>query len=54
MNSNYKIIKFNKNKFEKIDDLISIEEPLEISLRYKHQNKWLTTSYPFILILIFK
>ena len=44
MNSNYKIIKFNKNKFEKIDDLISIEEPLEISIKYKDQNEWVTTS----------
>ena len=44
MNSKYKVIKFSKNKFEKIDDLISIEEPLEISLRYKDQDKWLTNS----------
>ena len=38
MNSNYKVIKFKKDKFEKIDDLISIEEPLEISIKYKDQN----------------
>ena len=44
MNSNYKVIKFNKNKFEKIDDLISIEEPLEISIKYKDQNKWVANS----------
>ena len=44
MNSNYKVIKFKKNKFEKIDDLISIEEPLEISIRYKDQNEWVTSS----------
>ena len=44
MNSNYKVIKFKKNKFEKIDDLISIEEPLEISIKYKDQNKWVTSS----------
>ena len=44
MNSKYKIIKFKKNKFEKIDDLISIEEPLEISIKYKNQNEWLTSS----------
>ena len=44
MNSKYKIIKFKKNKFEKIDDLISIEEPLEISLKYQYQNKWVTSS----------
>ena len=44
MNSKYKIIKFKKNKFEKIDDLISIEEPLEISIRYKNQNELMTNS----------
>ena len=44
MNSKYKVIKFNNNKFEKIDDLISIEEPLEISLKYQYQNKWVTSS----------
>ena len=44
MNSKYKVIKFKKNKFEKIDDLISIEEPLEISIKYKDQNEWVTRS----------
>ena len=44
MNFKYKVLKFKKNKFENTDDLISIEEPLEISLRYKNQNKWLNNS----------
>ena len=44
MNSKYKVIKFKKNKFENIDDLVSIEEPLEISIKYKNQNEWLTSS----------
>ena len=44
MNSKYKVIKFKKNKFVKIDDLISIEEPLEISIKYKDQNEWVTSS----------
>ena len=44
MNSKYKVLKFKKNKFEKTNDLISIEEPLEISLKYKDQDKWLTNS----------
>ena len=44
MNFKYKVLKFKKNKFENTDDLISIEEPLEISLKYKDQNKWLTNS----------
>ena len=44
MNSKYKVTKFKKNKFEKFDDLISIEEPLEISIKYKDQNEWITSS----------
>ena len=44
MNSKYKVIKFKKNKFEKIDDIVSIEEPLEISIKYKNQNEWVTSS----------
>ena len=44
MNSKYKVIKFRKNKFENVDDFISIEEPLEISLKYKEQNKWVQNS----------
>ena len=44
MNSKYKVIKFKKNKFENVDDFISIEEPLEISLKYKEQNKWVQNS----------
>ena len=42
MNSKYKILKFNSNKFEKLEDLISIEEPLEISLKFKEKDKWVT------------
>ena len=44
MNSKYKVLKFKKNQFENTDDLISIEEPLEISIKYKNQNKWKTYS----------
>ena len=44
MNSKYNVLKFKKNKFENTDDLISIEEPLEISLKYKDQDKWSTNS----------
>ena len=51
MNSNYKVIKFKKNKFEKIDDLISIEEPLEISIKYKEQNEWVTRSVSYDYLL---
>ena len=42
MHSKYKVNKFKSNKLEKIDDLISIEEPLEISLKYKNENKSIT------------
>ena len=44
MNSTYKVIKFKKNKFENTDDFISVEEPLEILLKYKDHDKWLTNS----------
>jgi len=44
MNSKYKITKFIKGKLKKIEDLISIEEPLEISLKFKDKEKWITQS----------
>jgi len=40
MNSKYKVSKFKSNQIENVVDLISIEEPLEISIRYKDQDKW--------------
>ena len=40
MNSKYTVLKYNSKKFETIDDLVSIEEPLEISLRFKEKNNW--------------
>ena len=44
MNSKYKVFKFKKNKFKNTNDFISIEEPLEILLKYQNQNKWVTSS----------
>ena len=44
MNSKYKVTKFIKGKLEKIEDLISIEEPLEISLKFRDKGKWITKS----------
>ncbi len=44
MNSKYKVTKFKKGKFNNTEDLISIEEPLEISLKYKDNEKWITKS----------
>ena len=40
MNSKYKVLKFNSNKFDNVEDLISIEEPLEISIKFKKDDKW--------------
>jgi FdhD protein len=42
MNSKYKVLKFNSKKFEQIDDLVSIEEPLEISLKFNQNDNWIT------------
>ena len=42
MNSKYKVLKYNSGKFENIEDLISIEEPLEISIKFKENDDWVT------------
>tara|TARA_E500000331_G_scaffold341710_1_gene374510 strand:- start:584 stop:1426 length:843 start_codon:yes stop_codon:yes gene_type:complete len=41
MNSNYKVLKFKSNNSKEVDDKISIEEPLEIILKYKIEEKWI-------------
>ena len=41
MNSKYKVLKFSSNEFKNTEDLISIEEPLEISLKFKKKNEWI-------------
>ena len=41
MNSKYKVTKFSSKNFSDTEDLISIEEPLEISLKYKSEDKWI-------------
>ena len=41
MNSNYKVTKFKSNKSKEINDQISIEEPLEIILKYKDKENWI-------------
>jgi FdhD protein len=38
MNSKYKVLKYSSNNFKDVEDLVSIEEPLEISLKYKEDN----------------
>ena len=40
MNSNYKVLKFESKILNEFDDHISIEEPLEIILKYKHKETW--------------
>ena len=42
MNSKYKVIKFKSNKFKNIENLISIEDPLEISIEFKEEDDWVT------------
>ncbi len=44
MNSKYKTIKYRKNKMDSVDDSISIEEPLEMVVRYKENNKLIENS----------
>jgi len=40
MNSNYKVIKFRSNNAKEVEDLVSIEEPLEIIIRFKNKESW--------------
>ena len=42
MNSKYNVLKFISKKFEKVEDLVSIEEPLEISLKFKKDKELIT------------
>ena len=44
MNSKYKTVKYKKNKPSEIEDLVSIEEPLEMVVRYKKENEWIDDS----------
>jgi FdhD protein len=42
MHTKYKVHKFKSDTHEEKDDLISIEEPLEISLKFEKENKIIT------------
>jgi len=44
MNFKYKTIKYKQNKPLNIEDLVSIEEPLEMVVRYKKANEWIDNS----------
>ena len=41
MNSNYKVLKFKSNNSKEIKDQVSIEEPLEIIIKYKDKDNWI-------------
>ena len=40
MNSNYKVLKYESGQTKEIKDQISIEEPLEIIIKYKDKDKF--------------
>ena len=42
MNLKYQTIKYKKNKSLAVDDLVSIEEPLEMIVCYKKNERWLS------------
>ena len=44
MNSKYKTIKYKQSKPSNIEDFVSIEEPLEMVVRYKKEKKWIDNS----------
>ena len=44
MNSKYKVLKYKSNNTKNIDDLISIEEPLEITIKFKNKETWTENS----------
>jgi len=44
MNSEYQTIKYKGNKPAAVNDLVSIEEPLEMTVRYKKNKEWISDS----------
>ena len=40
MDIKYNVIKFKENKTEEMKDHVSVEEPLEMSLKFKKDDKW--------------
>ena len=45
MNSKYKVLRYKSNNSKNIDDLISIEEPLEITIKFKNKEIWNEISF---------
>jgi len=41
MNSDYKVFKFRNNTLNELNDQISVEEPLEIIIKFKDKDKWI-------------
>ena len=44
MNSEYQTIKYKGNVSKAVNDLVSIEEPLEMTVRYKKNREWINES----------
>ena len=44
MNSRYHTTKYKGNSSSSVNDLVSIEEPLEMTVRYKKNNEWINDS----------
>ena len=42
MDIKYNVTKLRENKTEKVKDHVSVEEPLEMNLRFKKNNNWYT------------
>ena len=42
MNTQYKVLKYKSDQTKIVKDFVSIEEPLQISLKYKHKKEWKT------------
>ena len=42
MDIKYNVIKLKENKTEEIKDNVSVEEPLEMNLKFKKNDKWQT------------
>ena len=42
MNIKYNVIKLKNSSVEKVKDFVSVEEPLEMNLKYKVDSKWIT------------
>ena len=51
MNSDYKVFKFKNNTLNELNDQISVEEPLEIIIKFKDKDKWIeTVSYTHLTL----